>query len=90
LEVIQKTIKDTTYSIRTRVDSGEVLLGIICYKKSLYPECGTKGWILDIISKILSITKISFIDDSKVNIKCVERLNNNKIETYFVNKRKEP
>jgi hypothetical protein len=54
-------------------------MGIIVYRKSNIPTCGTKGWV---ISKILDTNKnikIHFIDDSRKNIECIENIKSNNI-----------
>lgn len=85
-----KTILETTKTIRKRILSNEVLLGIIVYKKNSFPTSGTKGWIISKISNIYTNMKIYFIDDSKKNIECVDNIKSDKITTYYINKRKNP
>ena len=84
------TIKNTINTIKPRILSNEIILGIIVYNKNSIPTCGTKGWI---ISKILSINnkiKIYFIDDSQKNINCVDNIKSERCKTYFINKNKKP
>lgn len=85
-----KTISDTTSIIKSRLSSGEIILGIIVYNKNNLPSCGTKGWI---ISKFIDVNKniqIYFIDDSKKNIECVENVKSANIKTFYINKNKNP
>jgi hypothetical protein len=85
------TIKNTFDLIKPRVDSNEVILGIIVYSKDNIPSCGTKGWILNqIIINNSFIKKLYFIDDSKKNIYCVKNLKNPYIKTYFIDKHNKP
>ena len=70
--------------MRTRIINNEILFGIIVYTKNEKPLCGTK--ILEVNDKI----NIYFIDDSKKNIKCVDNINNVKINTFYINKHKNP
>lgn len=85
-----KTILETTKTIRKRILSNEVLLGIIVYKKNSFPTPGTKGWIISKISSIYTNMKIHFIDDSRKNIECVDNIKSDKITTYYINNRKNP
>ncbi len=85
-----KTILETTKTIRKRILSNEVLLGIIVYKKNSAPTCGTKGWIISKISDTYANMKIHFIDDSKKNIECVNNIKSYRIATYYINKRNNP
>jgi hypothetical protein len=85
-----KTIFNTTNTIKSRILSNEIILGIIVYKKNNIPSCGTKGWI---ISKFIDVNKnieIHFIDDSRKNIQCIENIKSNNIKTYYINKYKNP
>lgn len=85
-----KTIFDTTNIIKSRIMSGEIILGIIVYNKNNIPSCGTKGWI---ISKFIDVNKnmqIYFIDDSKKNIECVGGVKYDKLKTFYINKNKNP
>ena len=84
------TFGSTINSIVPRIQSGEVKLGIIVHVKNIQPIIGTKGYIINLISKILPKLKIYFIDDSLVNIKCVNHIKNNNIYTYYINKRYYP
>ena len=85
-----KTILETTKTIRKRILSDEVLLGIIVYKKNNFPTPGTKGWIISKISNIYMNMKIHFIDDSRKNIECVDNIKSDRITTYYINKHKHP
>ena len=85
-----ETIKNTINTIKPRILSGELILGIIVYNKNNIPTCGTKGYI---ISKIIDVNKnmnIYFIDDSMKNIECVENVKSDNIKTYYINKFKNP
>ena len=85
-----ETIINTINTIKPRILSGELILGIIVYNKNNIPTCGTKGWI---ISKIIDVNKnmnIYFIDDSMKNIECVENVKSDNIKTYYINKFKNP
>ena len=68
----------------------ELILGIIVYNKNNMPTCGTKGWIISKIIEINENINIHFIDDSKKNIECVENIKSNNINTYYINKYKNP
>lgn len=81
------TLQNAFNSINPRVQSGEVLLGIVVYKKHDEPICGTKGWVLNKIALIESIKRIYFIDDSRKNIQCVNNVHNDKIKTYYLDKK---
>jgi len=84
------TLSNTINTIRPRIISNEIILGIIVYRKNDIPTCGTKGWI---ISKILDINKkiqIHFIDDSRKNIQCIENIQSGNVRTYYINKKKNP
>ena len=73
-----------------RILSGELILGIIVYNKYNSPKPGTKGWI---ISKIIDANKsmhIYFIDDTRVNIECVQNLHLANITTYYIDKYNTP
>ena len=83
-----KTKYTTTKSIKSRLKSNEILLGILVYTKDEYPSCGTKGWVINkILTTNLNIKKIYFIDDSITNIKCINNINNPNIITHFIDKR---
>jgi hypothetical protein len=85
-----KTVGSTVNLIVPRIQSKEIKLGIIVYNKNTQPVIGTKGWMLSVIKSIFSNIKIYFIDDSMKNIECVEKLNDNNIKTYFIDKRNNP
>jgi hypothetical protein len=86
-----KTKYTTIKSIKGRLKSNEILLGILVYTKQGYPSCGTKGWVINkIISNNLNIKKIYFIDDSIININCINNINNPNIITYFIDKHISP
>ena len=85
-----KTIENTTNSIKKRLETNEIILGIIVYNKDLIPSLGTKGWIISKIINIIKNIKIHFIDDSKKNIECVNNIKSDNIITYFINKYKNP
>ena len=86
-----KTKYTTIKSIKGRLKSNEILLGILVYTKQSHPSCGTKGWVINkIISNNLNIKKIYFIDDSIININCINNINNPNIITYFIDKRISP
>ena len=85
-----KTIQNTTNTIKTRIISGEIILGIIVYKKDNVPSCGTKGWIISKFIDINKNIKIHVIDDSMKNIKCINNIKSNNISTYYINKYKNP
>ena len=59
-----ETIINTINTIKPRILSGELILGIIVYNKNNIPTCGTKGWI---ISKIIDVNK-------NMNIYFIEKL----------------
>jgi len=84
------TLGNTINSIIPRIQSGEVKLGILVYNKNDNPIEGTKGFIIKIILEILPDLEIYFIDDSKININCVEKLNDNRINLFYIDKHKEP
>jgi len=83
-------IRNTTNTIKPRILSDELILGIIVYNKNNMPTCGTKGWIISKIIEINENINIHFIDDSKKNIECVENIKSNNINTYYINKYKNP
>lgn len=85
-----QTIKNTIDTIRPRILSDEVILGIIVYRKDHVPTCGTKGWIVSKIIEVNRMIGIHFIDDSKKNIRCIENVGSNQIKTYLINKYNEP
>ena len=85
-----KTITNTINTMRPRLLTDEIILGIIVYNKNETPTCGTKGWILSKIIESNNKIKIHFIDDSKKNINCVNNINSKNIITYFINKYKNP
>ena len=59
-----KTKYTTTKSIKNKLKSNEILLGILVYTKESHLSCGTKRWVINkIISNNLNIKKIYFIDD---------------------------
>ena len=82
-----QTIKETFNTIRPRVLSGEIILGIIVYTKDKLPSCGTKGWIISKIKEINNMDSIQFIDDSYKNIKCVKNIRDRNIITHFIDKK---
>jgi hypothetical protein len=85
-----KTIQNTTNTIKHRIISGEVILGIIVYKKNNIPSCGTKGWIISKFIDVNKNIKIHFLDDSKKNIDCINNIGSHNITTHYVNKNKNP
>ena len=85
-----KTILNTTNTIKSRIISDKIILGIIVYKKNNIPSCGTKGWIISKFSDINKNIKIYFIDDSKKNIECVNSIKSNNIISYYINKYNNP
>jgi hypothetical protein len=85
-----KTILDTTNTIKSRLMTNEIFLGIIVYKKNDVPSCGTKGWIISKFIDINKNIKIHFIDDSEKNITCVDNVKSNNIKTYYIDKHKNP
>ena len=90
---IHSIITNPTYLmllLTPRILSGELILGIIVYNKYNSPKPGTKGWI---ISKIIDANKsmhIYFIDDTRVNIECVQNLHLANITTYYIDKYNTP
>ena len=85
-----KTILDTTNTIKSRLMTNDIILGIIVYNKNTVPSCGTKGWIILKFIDINKNIKIHFIDDSEKNITCVDNVKSNNINTYYVDKHKNP
>ena len=81
-----ETIKNTIDSIKPRVLSNEIIMGIIVYNKDNNPTCGTKGWIIKTIKAINNNMTIHFIDDSMKNINCVNNVSDKDIHTYFIDK----
>ena len=79
-----KTIQNTIDNITPRILSNEIILGIIVYTKNREPICGTKGWMLSLIST--NVRKIHFIDDDMANIQSADNIKNKAIKTYFINK----
>ena len=70
-----KTKYTTTKSIKSRLKSNEILLGILVYTKNDYPTCGTKGWVINkILTTNSNIKKLYFIDDSSTNINCINKI----------------
>jgi hypothetical protein len=84
------TVLNTTNTIKQRLLSGDIILGIIVYNKNDMPSCGTKGWIISKIINTHENIKIHFIDDSKKNIQCIENVKSNNVKTYYINKNKNP
>ena len=85
-----KTIKSTIETIKPRVMSNEVIMGIIVYNKNNLPTCGTKGWIINKMLEHNDKLSIYFIDDSEKNVQCVNNVGSNKIKTFYVDKNKNP
>ena len=85
-----ETIRNTINTIKPRILSEELILGIIVYNKNDNPTCGTKGWIISKIMEVNENMNIHFIDDSKKNIQCVENIKSANIKTYYINKYKNP
>ena len=85
-----KTILNTTTTIKKRLLSDDIMLGIIVYNKNDIPSCGTKGWIVSKIINTHENIKIHFIDDSKKNIQCIDNVKSNNVKTYYINKKKNP
>lgn len=83
----KNTIASTINTIVPRIQSGEIIMGIIVYKKDSMPTCGTKGWIISKIKSLFNNIDIYFIDDNYKNIVCVNNINNKYIKTFFINKR---
>lgn len=87
-----KTISSSTTAMKLRVDKGEILLGIIVYKKNEMPIIGTKGWVISQIMDINKELNITFIDDGQTNVNCVNAIEHDinpelrKITTYFIDK----
>lgn len=84
-----KTIQNTIDNITPRILSNEIILGIIVYTKKKEPICGTKGWILSLIST--NVKKIHFIDDDMTNVQCVNNYTESigkqdEIISYFIRK----
>lgn len=79
-----ETLQNTIDNITPRILSNEIILGIIVYTKNREPICGTKGWMLSLIST--NVRKIHFIDDDMANIQSADNIKNKAIKTYFINK----
>ena len=83
----KNTRGSTINLIVPRIQSKEVIMGIIVYKKDAMPTCGTKGWMLSKIKSVFSKMIIYFIDDSYKNINCVKNVNNKYIKSFLIDKR---
>ena len=86
----KKTIKNTIETIKPRIMSNEIIIGIIVYNKNRIPSCGTKGWIILKMLEHNNKLNIFFIDDSIKNIECVNNVKSDKIKTFYVDKHKNP
>ena len=86
----RNTMASTINSIVPRIQSGEILLGILVYVKKDIPIEGTKGWIIKIIREILPKLVIFYIDDSIININCIHKIKDNNIHIYFIDKNNQP
>ena len=84
------TFGNTINSIISRIQSNEIKLGILVYNKNKILIEGTKGWFVKNIREILPNLEIYFIDDSIINIKCINKIKDNKIHLYYINKYKQP
>ena len=84
------TLGSTINTIVSRIKSKEVKLGIIVYIKNEALLEGTKGFVINLLINTLPELIIYFIDDSIVNIKCVNNIKNNNLFTYFINKKYYP
>lgn len=90
IEENPKTILNKINTIKKRLFSNEIILGIIVYTKNNIPSSGTKGWIISKIIDVNQNIKIHFIDDSEKNIQCVDNLKSNNVKSYYINKNKNP
>ena len=77
------TLGSTINSIVPRIQSGEIKLGILVYTKNNIPIVGTKGWIIKIMREVLQNLEIYVIDDSIINIRCIENVNAKNIHIYY-------
>ena len=84
------TLGSTINTIVSRIKSKEIKLGIIVYIKNEELLEGTKGSVINLLINTLPELIIYFIDDSIVNIKCVNNIKNNNLFTYFINKKYYP
>ena len=80
-----ETIGGFVNDILPRIKSGEMMFAVIVYTKKKNPIIGTKAWFLSLISQIIKDQCIiNFIDDSLVNINCVQKLNLPNIISHFI------
>jgi len=82
-----ETIFKATETMKYRLNKDEILLGIIVYNKAEEPILGTKGWFISQIIDINKNIKINFIDDTEINVLCVESINSPNIISHFIDKK---
>ena len=83
------TLGSTINSIVPRIQSGEIKLGILVYTKNNIPIVGTKGWIIKIMREVLPNLEIYIIDDSIINIRCIDKVKDKNIHIYYIDKNKQ-